>query len=195
MLKYRKNIDKNSKQFIVWNFKERQVNMYNVGQYVVCGNKGVCTVQDITTLDIAGVDKAKLYYILKPEYITASTVYVPVDHDDSLREVLSREQAEQLVREIPEILPLQILNEKLAEQEYRSCMRTNDSRQWIRVIKTIYDRKQKRLQAGRKETAVDGRYFKLAEDSLYGELAVALGMERSQVCAYITDKLQGAASV
>ena len=169
--------------------------MYSVGQYVVCGNKGVCTVQDITTLDISGVDKAKLYYILKPEYITASTVYVPVDHAESLREVLTRQQAEQLVHDIPEIAPLQIHNEKLAEQEYRNCMRTNDCTQWVRVIKTIYDRKQKRQQAGRKETAVDGRYFKLAEDSLYGELAIALGMERNQVCAYITDKLQGTAPV
>lgn len=169
--------------------------MYSVGQYVVCGNKGVCTIEEITTLDISGVDKAKLYYILKPQYISASTVYVPVENAASLREVLTREQAEQLVNEIPDILPLNISNEKLVEQEYRNCMRSNDSMEWVRVIKTIYGRKQRRLEAGRKETAVDGRYFKLAEDSLYGELAVALGMERSQVCAYITDKLQGAAPV
>ena len=68
--------------------RERQVNMFRVGQYVVCGNKGVCTIEDITTLDISGVDKAKLYYILKPQYITASTVYVPVENASSLREVL-----------------------------------------------------------------------------------------------------------
>lgn len=169
--------------------------MYRVGQYVVYGNKGVCTVEDITTLDISGVDKAKLYYILKPEYIAASTVYVPVDNADSLREVLTREQAEELVNVIPEIPLLQIHNEKLAEQEYRNCMRTNDSKQWVRVIKTIYDRRQKRLQEGRKETAVDGRYFKQAEDSLYGELAIALGMQRNQVCEYITDRLQGTTPV
>lgn len=169
--------------------------MYSVGQHVVCGNKGVCTVEDITTLDIAGVDRAKLYYILKPQYISASTVYVPVENAASLREVLTREQAQRLVEEMPDIAPLQIVNEKLAEQEYRSCMRSNDSMEWVRVIKTIYARRQKRLQAGRKETAVDGRYFKMAEDSLYGELAVALGMERSQVCTYIEDKLQGAAPV
>ena len=74
-------------------------------------------------------------------------------------------------------------------------MRSNDSADWVRVIKTIYHRKQKRLLAGRKETAVDGRYFKLAEESLYGELAIALGMERNQVSAYISDRLQGATPV
>ena len=169
--------------------------MYSVGQYVVCGNKGVCTIEDITTLNISGVDKAKLYYILKPQYISASTVYVPVENATSLREVLTREQAERLVEEIPDIMPLKISNEKMVEQEYRSCMRSNNSTEWVRVIKTIYGRREKRLQAGRKETAVDGRYIKLAEDSLYGELAVALGMDRSQVCAYITDRLRGAAPV
>ncbi len=169
--------------------------MYSVGQYVVCGNKGVCTIEDITTLDISGVDKAKLYYILKPQYISASTVYVPVENAASLREVLTREEAERLIEKIPDILPLKITNEKTVEQEYRSCMRSNDSTEWIRVIKTIHGRRQKRQQAGRKETAVDGRYIKMAEDSLYGELAVALGIERSRVCAYVGDKLQDAASV
>ena len=53
--------------------------MYSVGQYVVCGNKGVCTVENITTLDISGVDKAKEYYILKPLYVSASTLYIPVE--------------------------------------------------------------------------------------------------------------------
>ena len=51
--------------------------MFSIGQYVVCGNKGVCTVEQITTLDISGVDKAKMYYILKPVYASTSTVYVP----------------------------------------------------------------------------------------------------------------------
>ena len=36
--------------------------MFGIGQCVICGNKGVCTVENITTLDISGVDKAKKYY-------------------------------------------------------------------------------------------------------------------------------------
>ena len=45
--------------------------MFHIGQFVSCGNKGVCTVEKITTLDIAGVDKEKMYYILKPYYMPA----------------------------------------------------------------------------------------------------------------------------
>jgi len=166
--------------------------MFSIGQYVSCGNKGVCTVENITTLDISGVDKEKMYYILKPCYMAASTVYVPVDSSaSSMRPILTKEEAESLIEGIPGIPVLTIQNEKFIEQDYRACMKTNRCEEWVKIIKTIYDRKQKRLQAGRKETSVDSKYFKIAEDNLYGELAIALQMERSQVCDYIADQLQG----
>lgn len=165
--------------------------MFKKGEYVVSGNKGVCVVEDITTLDIAGVDKEREYYILKPVYMAGSTVYVPVDAaDSSLRRVLSHEEADRLIQGIPEIPLINISNDKLLEQEYRGCMRTNDCAEWIRVIKTIYLRKQKRLEAGRKVTAVDAKYYRLAEDNLYGELAVSLQMQRGEVEDYITREME-----
>ena len=165
--------------------------MFRVGEYVVCGNKGVCTVEDITTLDISGVDKEKKYYILKPKYLSASTVYVPVDTaNTSMRSVLTEEDAQELIQSIPQIKVLDIKNEKMVEQDYKACMKSNACEEWVRLIKTIYERKQKRLQAGRKETAVDSKYFKIAEDNLYGELAVALNMERAEVCEYISACLE-----
>ena len=35
---------------------------------LMCGNKGVCVVENIAALDISGVDKERQYYILKPKY-------------------------------------------------------------------------------------------------------------------------------
>lgn len=169
---------------------ERKEKMFEKGEYVVCSNKGVCSVEDITTLDISGVDKNRKYYILKPVYVAASTVYVPVDTaEQSMRRVLDKQGAEELIHSIPEIPLITITNEKLLEQEYKGCMKTNCCDQWIRIIKTIYLRRQKRLEAGRKVTAVDARYFKLAEDNLYGELAIALQMPRDSVEDYITGEM------
>lgn len=167
--------------------------MFEVGEYVVCGNKGVCVVEKITTLDIAGVDKERLYYILKPKYRTGSTVYVPVDSSGgSLRRVLGREEAQKLIHAIPDAPLLSITNEKLTEQTYRDCMKSGNCEEWVRVIKTIWRRKQERLQAGRKVTAVDARYFQIAEESLYGELAVALELEPDEVEAYILETVKKA---
>jgi len=166
--------------------------MFSIGQYVSCGNKGVCTIENVTTLDISGVDKKKMYYILKPYYMAASTVYVPVDSSTtSIRPILTREEAQELLKEIQGIPMLTIQNEKLIEQDYKTAMKTNRPEEWVSIIKTIYARRQKRLQAGRKETAVDSRFFKLAEDNLYGELAIALEMPRSQVSESIYEYLQG----
>lgn len=165
--------------------------VFERGEFVVCGNKGVCAVEDITTLDISGVDKKREYYILKPVYLTGSTVYIPVDTaEDNMRRVLSREEADNLISTIPAIPLIAISNDKMLEQEYRGCMKSNSCEAWIRIIKTIYLRKQKRLEAGRKVTAVDAKYFRLAEDNLYGELAISLGMPRGEVEQYITQEVE-----
>jgi len=160
------------------------------GEYVVSGSKGVCVVENVTTLDISGVDKEREYYILKPVYMAGSTIYVPVDTaEESMRKVLNREEIQQLICLIPEIQPISTTNDKLLEQEYRSCLKANRCEDVIRVIKTIYLRKQKRLAAGRKVTAVDTKYFRMAEENLYGELAVSLDMSRADVEQYITEEL------
>ena len=165
--------------------------MFNKGEYVVSGNKGVCSVEDVTTLDILGVDKKREYYILKPIYMAGSTVYIPVDAaEESMRRVLSRQEADELISGISNIPLITITNDKLLEQEYRGCMKSNNCKEWIKIIKTIYLRKQKRLEAGRKVTAVDVKYFRMAEDNLYGELAISLGMTRGDVEHYITEEME-----
>lgn len=172
--------------------RKEVVSVFGIGDYVICSNKGVCVVENITTLNLTGVDNGRQYYILKPLYITGSTVYVPVDSPkESMRKVLEREAAQKLVAAIPEIPLLVITNDKLSEQTYKECIRKNDCEELVKIIKTIYLRKQKRLQAGRKVTAVDAKYFHIAEDNLYGELAVALEMSRKEVEDYIVEVIDG----
>ncbi len=166
--------------------------MFEVGEYVVCGSKGVCVVENITTLDIAGVDKERKYYILKPIYQTGSTVYVPVDSSkDSMRRVMERKDAQKLIEAIPDVPLLVITNDKLTEQTYKESLKSGNCEEWVRIIKTIWLRKQQRLQTGRKVTAVDAKYFHMAEESLYGELAVALDLNRDAVAEYIVEKIEG----
>jgi CarD family transcriptional regulator len=166
------------------------VAVFEKSESVICGSKGVCSIIDVTKLNMPGVDKEREYYILKPLYMSASTVYIPVDTaEESMRKVMSKEEAEELIHEIPGIPLITITNEKLLEQEYKSCMKANRCESWIKIIKTIFLRKQKRLEAGRKVTAVDAKYYKMAEDNLYGELAVALNMPKDDVEAYIIQEM------
>lgn len=173
-----------------WIVLERKSCVFEKGEYVAVGNKGVCSIVDVTTLNLQGVDKEREYYILKPVYMSGSTVYMPVDTaEETMRRVLSHSEAEKLIETIPEIPLITIANDKLLEQEYRGCMKTNSCEEWVRVIKTIRQRKRNRLEAGRKVTAVDIKYFRIAEEQLYGELAVALDIPREEVENYITNEL------
>ena len=166
--------------------------MFGIGDYVICGNKGICEVENITTLNISGVDREREYYILKPLYMSGSTVYVPVDSPkESMRKALRREEAERLIEAIPEIPLLVITNDRLSEQAYKDCIRTNGCEELVKLLKTIYTRKQKRLKDGRKVTAVDAKYFHMAEESLYGELAVALNISRKEVEDHIVGAING----
>ncbi|MBP5281742.1 MAG: CarD family transcriptional regulator [Lachnospiraceae bacterium] len=164
--------------------------MFGKGDYVVCGSKGVCTVEDVTKLVMPGVDEKREYYVLKPVYNISTTVYIPVDAGkESMRGVLSAAEANSLIRRIDDIAPIAIANDKMLEQEYRGCMRTNQCEEWVRIIKTTRQRKMKRQEMGRKVTAVDAKYSRIAEDSLFGELAVALGIPKDKVPDYIQKEI------
>lgn len=165
--------------------------MFTVGDYVVCGNNGICRVQDITTLSITGVDKNRKYYLLKPVFLSGSTVYIPVDTADAaMRRAVSREEALAFIHAIPDIPLIPLADEKTLEKTYKEYIHEGSCVSWLKLIKTIYLRKEKRILNGNKITAVDSRYFKLAEDFLYGELSVALEMTKDEVRDYIVQTIE-----
>lgn len=159
--------------------------MYCKGEYVVYGTNGVCQVGEITTLDLDGIPKDREYYVLYPES-SGGKIYIPVENADTkMRSIISKDEAQQLIKRIPSIEPLKVSNEKLLEEMYKKCMRRYDCIDWIRLIKCIYDRKQIRLADGKNITAKDEKYMHMAEDSLYGELSIALEIPKEQVLEHI----------
>lgn len=165
--------------------------MFQVGDYMIYGTRGVCLVKDIGTLDFTGTAKGKLYYTLAPCYIEGSTVYVPVDAAGIvMRPVMSREDALRLIDSIPEIEELWIKDEKSREYAYKEAIKGCDNRELIRIIKTIYNRGRSRMAVGKKVTVSDNKYFKIAEDNLYGEMAISLGMSREEVKQFVIDSVK-----
>ena len=165
--------------------------MFKKGEYVVCGNNGICKVADVTTLNMAGTPKDRVYYILKPVYAEASTVYIPVDnHKVALRAALTEKDVHKLIKKIPNLDLIWVENDKQRELTYKECLKKNSCEDYVRIIKTLYLRKQDRLAKGQKIIGLDERYLKQAEDLLYGELAVALGIEKQGVQAYITEEIE-----
>ncbi len=165
--------------------------MFEAGEYVIYGHVGICQVKGVTTMKLDGVPKDRLYYVLQPEGRAEGIIYTPVDNMKLvLRRMMTREEAEDLISEIPRIETLDIANDKLREEKYKECIKSCSGRELIRIIKTIYSRRRVRLQNGKKVTAVDERYMKLAEQSLYAELSMLLNIPREEMVSYISQKIK-----
>lgn len=156
--------------------------MFSVNDHVVFGNHGICVIKAIGPLDLSIAERGRLYYTLEPLYAQKNTIYTPVDNEkSSLRRAITREEALELIDRIPQVETVWVLDEKRREEKYKEIMKQNDCMGWMQIIKTLYLKKQKRLAEGRKNTARDELYLKLAEDFLYGEFAAALDVEKGEV--------------
>ena len=141
-------------------------------------------------LDIPNTDKNKLYYLLIPMADKGGKLYISTEKGDhSLRKVLSEADAWDIIKKIQDIEAVWISNDKLREQKYKEAIQSCDPIALIGIIKNLYLRKQKRIEQGKKNTVTDERYFKLAEDQLYAELAIAIGKEKNEIGKIITDTI------
>lgn len=166
--------------------------MFEVGDYIIYGNNGVCRVDAIGPMNMAGVSKERPYYTLIPIYEKNSRLFTPVDNEKVImRSVISKEEAYILLEEIKNIDYLWIQDEKRREESYKEAFRKCDCRELVKIIKTIYIHKEERKAEGKKLPASDDRYFQIAEESLYGELAISFDMDREKVKEFVIATVEG----
>ena len=167
--------------------------MYQIGDYVVYGGSGVCQVMAVGTPASSACDRHRAYYTLRP-LASTETIYVPVDTHVSIRPVLTRQEADALILQLPGLpeCPVDTKNPQLRSHAYQESFRANDSAELARLLKTIHHKDTDARKAGRQPGKVDTRYRKRAEELLYGELSVALGIPQDSVPQYIRQKLNTA---
>lgn len=164
--------------------------MFKKGEYVVKANTGICIIDDIIMKQLTETAPSKEYYVLIPLNDEKARLFVPTTSDSSnMRPAMTEEEAWELIRSIPEIEVKWIENDKTREKEYKEVMRSNDPTALVSIIKNLYTRNRRREEQGKKVTAVDDRYFKLAELTLYSELAHALGKKTADMQSVISSVL------
>ena len=165
--------------------------MYQVGQYIIYGFEGVCRVEAIGPVEIKGARQDVDYYTLTTVYQNGK-LYVPVESGAYSRPVITREQADQLIADMPNI-PAEIIeinNIRLLTERYQAFLKSNDCREWVKLIRSIHAKGVKAAEKGRRLGQVDERCLKQAEEKLHGELAVALDIPVKEVRDYITKTLE-----
>ncbi|MBQ9989941.1 MAG: CarD family transcriptional regulator [Lachnospiraceae bacterium] len=156
--------------------------MFQEKEMIVYGSHGICEVEHIGRLNMPMVDPNKLYYTLQPKREKASHIYAPVENNKTImRKLLTKEEAKELLGHVAKLDTLWITNDRERESCYKEAIRSCDCEELIRIIKTLYLRKQKRVEDGKKPTAIDERYFHQAEEQLYGELSFVLKLDKEEI--------------
>ncbi len=165
--------------------------MFAVGELIFYGNEGVCRVEAIGVPPLPGVPGGREYYTLCPLY-REEKIYIPVDTQVFMRPVISREEALALIARIP-CLTAQVCEERnprLRSEQYRASLRTHDCDDLVRLIKSVHGKQRAASQRGKKLGQAEEQFGKRAEELLHGELAVALGIEKDAVPAFIAAYLR-----
>ncbi len=165
--------------------------MFEIGDYVINANNGICKIEDKVHLNLPMSDKKKLYYMIVPIKEKSTKLYIPVDSDKQrIRKAMDEEQALEVIDEIPQIEAVWIENDKQREQKYKEAIFSCEPKQLVSILKCMYLRNQQRIAEGKKSTTIDERYYKVAENNLYSELAFAMNKDKDEMQQLITDRIR-----
>lgn len=165
--------------------------MFAVNDYVFYVSTGVCRVIDTCVSKLKGME-GQACFVLQPITDPGSRLFVPMDHDDQLenmRPLLTKAEIHRMIEEMPATESIWIANERDRSSGYFARIRSCDSREWIKVIRTLYLEKMRKKASGKALTTTDSRIMAIAEKLLNEEFAFVLGIDPKDVAAYIRDRI------
>lgn len=156
--------------------------MFEIGELIVYGTTGMCTITSIGPLSMRGVDRKRLYYTLQPLHQDGA-VYVPMEGEKlkAMRYPISAEEAQALMARIPEIEACDIrhFNYKQRTDAFSAALHENNCDSLVSIIKAV-ERRQRHFR-DKQQYNVDNNFMKRAMGLLCGELAYALDLPMQEV--------------
>ncbi len=155
---------------------------YQVGDYLMHENSGVCRVAEIVEMALSGKGTEKLYYTLTPVFQKGSQVFTPVeDSRVRVRDVKPREEIEALLDQIADLEVIWEDNDRVRAEKFKEHMAMFEPLELARVVKTVHVRKQIRIRQGKKVMSSDEKVLQIAGKKLFEEMAFALDEEITAV--------------
>ena len=165
--------------------------MYEIGQWVLYGIHGICTITGIEGLCF-GKDRAN-YYVLEPKDQPGAKFYVPVANGAAvakLRSLLNREELLELlhseqVRSYP-----WIADENQRKLLFRDLINSGDRAQLMGMIGTLHRHRCEQLAIGRKFHQSDENFLNDAQKLLKAEFALVFDLDPNAVNSFILRELE-----
>lgn len=164
--------------------------MYKVGQMVVYGIHGVCSITDV---QVMRVEKKNVeYFVLEPLDQPGAKYFIPSKNESALAKlspVLNKNQLDDLLTEAGSADDVWITDENLRKQRYRELINSGDRAALLSMIRSLYTHKAEQLAAGRKFHQCDENFLHDAEKLLSTEFSVILNIPADEVGTYIQNKI------
>ena len=157
--------------------------MLKVGYYVIYQEQ-VCQIKEQKINEFTNLES----FILVPVTDSSLKLNVPVNNPN-IKNLMTKEEIKNLIALMPSI-PLIDIEDKLLENEYKRLYHSGSKEDLIRIIKTTYKRNQDRLNNNKKISEKDNKYFTLAENLLYSEIATVFGISLEEAKEYILANVQ-----
>lgn len=154
--------------------------MFKVDDYVIY-NHSVCKINGFTSF------RDRDYYVLNSLSDSSLKINVPVDNKN-IRGLISKEEIYDLIKKIPNISCVDV-DSKNIDVSYKSLLDDGSYESLISIIKTSYLINKDRLDNSKKIRDKDNYYFNLAEQYLYGEFSVVLGMSYDDTKNYVINEV------
>ncbi|MDF2872569.1 MAG: hypothetical protein K0R05_4144 [Anaerocolumna sp.] len=169
--------------------------MFKIDHYIVYGLTGICRVKSIGYLTEDGFDKSKLYYTLEPLHTKGCAIYTPVENNKvRMRDVISKEEAKNLMHDIPALVTIDIYDDKRSEPMYREALKLNDCHELLQILKVLKLREIEKGVSNKKLSAIDKKYLDLITNNLAEEISLVLEIPRDKTEVEILEKMRAADS-
>ena len=167
--------------------------MYQIGETVLYGTEGVCTIAEVREMKI-GREKAS-YYVLQPVHREGATIFVPLANETLLakmRPLLSAAEIDGLLQCVRSDEPVWIEDATVRKEEFRRILTAGDRKELLGMIRTLYRHREALNGKGKRLRTNDEQMLRDAEKLLNDEFALVLNIKPREVPEYIRSRLEEA---
>lgn len=165
---------------------------FEVGQLLVYGTNGICTVDSVELMSFSAGMPKEMYYVLRQHRNQENTFFVPLKNDDltsKMREIMQKEDIEDILMGLSEGDVTWIKDRRERVEHFKSILYDGVSQKLLSMIITIYNQKRKLEKEGKKLPITETGILKSAEKLVAEEFGWVLGMDPEQVPKFIRKRL------
>lgn len=163
--------------------------MFKINDYVRYGAKGVFQIKEIQKR--RDKDNKKVdYYVLYSNTDGVETKIITPAKNESIRKVMSREDALSLIGEMENLEIVWDANKRTRDELFREMLTSGNLTKIVQLIKSIHFMRLEKIKEGKDISQKDKEVYNNAENLLFEEFSVCFNISKNQVLDVILSNIQ-----